>query len=87
MHERLVAELDEFDRLLVHPVRFNTALRVAVKRHRPVPRSPLDGGGFSCPVCVEHCSELGEHTCIRGNVEAPCDEIKAIAEALGVDGG
>lgn len=90
LHDRLLAEVrmyehcrDIGDQLGNLP----DVLRVVVERHKPVPRSPLDGGGYSCPVCVEFCSELGEHTCSRGNVAAPCDEIRAIADALGVEIG
>jgi hypothetical protein len=73
LYARLVAELDEFDRILVHPVRFNTALRAAVERHKP----ELFGGVVACLACSP-----GMPPPIL--VEAPCDEIKSIAEALGI---
>jgi hypothetical protein len=69
LHERLVAELDEFDRLLVHPVRFNTALRAVVELHAPKPHKYV-------PAVI---------WCGRCDLPADrCVEARAIAEALGI---
>lgn len=74
LHASLLAEIDSFDRLLVHKVRFNVALRVVVERHKPQPDAYC---GATCSVCF---NGLGERPTY------PCADIQAIARELGVEG-
>lgn len=78
LHERIVAHLDEVDRLLVTPVRGYQALRAVVELHAPVTfwRPWAD----EPPACKSCRSATGEP------VAYPCAEAQAIARELGVDG-
>ena len=73
LHERLVAELgDRFDNYRVEVDRRGAALRAVVELHAPQP-------------CPQPCSVRHEHlTCRICGGEQPCEEIRTIAEHLGI---
>jgi hypothetical protein len=84
LHERLVADLDEFDRLLVHKIRPVNALRAVVELHAP---RPCSRGSELCFHSDEHfkCTLCGSAWDVGAVGEAwPCSTIRTIAEALGV---
>lgn len=66
LYARIVAEIDRFDAILVHPVRFNTALRAVLEVHKPSGCSRTDG--YCCTEC--------------GHTSEGCSTIKAAAKAL-----
>lgn len=71
LHKRLLAEVDGFDRLLVHPVRFNTALRAVLES---IGRKLAEGSHYTT---VESCDE--------DDVIYAQELLGVIASALGVE--
>lgn len=89
LHARLLAELDSFDRILVHRVRFNVALRAVVELHKPVEETAYSAGlpvkVWICWHCASLCHSGSGLSCDDPRDGAyPCADIRTIAEALGV---
>lgn len=82
LHQRLLAELDDYERAMPQPGNLIDALRVVVERHEPFQRSMLTLGCRACSTPV--LTQPGRFVTV---VNFPCPDIQAIARELGVDGG